>query len=166
VRSAGSNCNRGKAGDPTAQVLSLLKASSDLVSVLNPHELFERLVLRVVEALPSVHGGILWIHDGKVGRLRAMATSGLPIDDATEQSLLSLQLRIGEGLAGSAWQRAEAQFCQTSRGYRDTGEQFSSTNQPVVQHLSEQWPNQIHGAAIPLRVGNEMIGVLELPQPG
>ena len=56
--------------DAATQVMSLFKASSYLVSVLDPQELFSNLVSRVVEALPSVQGGILWVYDAKTGRLR------------------------------------------------------------------------------------------------
>ncbi|MBX0330460.1 GAF domain-containing protein [Oscillochloris sp. ZM17-4] len=99
-----------------AQVMRLFQASSSLVAVLDPEELFATLVSRAVEALPAVQAGALWIYDAKGGRLRAGAAIGLPISAATQQALLGLSLR----------------------------------------------PRRLVCACIPMRVGAEIIGVLEL----
>ncbi|MEI8165070.1 MAG: hypothetical protein WCG26_01790, partial [Chloroflexales bacterium] len=101
-----------------AQVTSLLKLSSYLVSVLDPHEILSSLVPRLVEALPSVQAGILWLDHQ--GRLRPTATFGLALDRATEHGLMTCQIRSGEGFAGLALQRGEPQFVETPLGYRAT----------------------------------------------
>ncbi|MFV9505858.1 MAG: ATP-binding protein [Oscillochloridaceae bacterium umkhey_bin13] len=144
----------------TAQVTSLLKLSSYLVSVLDPQEIQRNLVPRLVEALPSVQAGILWIDHN--GRLRPIATFGLPLDQPAEQALLACQLRSGEGLAGLALQRSEPQIIDTPLGYRDTADQLSTVNEPIFAQLGERLPRRLTAAAVPLRVGSETIGVLEL----
>ena len=152
--------HNGSASAPADQVTSLLKLSSYLVSVLDPQEILANLLSRLVEALPSVHAGILWLDHN--GRLRPSATVGLPLEPATAQLLLATQLRTGEGLAGLALQRAEPQIVETPLGYRDTAEQIGALNLPLFQQLSEQLPRRLTAAAVPLRVGAEMVGVIEL----
>lgn len=49
---------------------NLLDVSTYLVSVLNPNELFAGLVRRVVEVVPAVQAGLLWISTGT--RLRCI----------------------------------------------------------------------------------------------
>lgn len=145
-----------------AQVLSLFKASSSLVAVLDPEQLFSTLISRVVEALPLVQGGTLWIYDPKSGRLRASATTGLPIDEATRDMLLTSSLRSGEGLAGQSFQRGEPQIVETRLGYRDAVGQTPPASAAIIQHMSEHLPRHLACACIPMRVGNEIIGILEL----
>lgn len=150
------------APDAAAQVMSLFKVSSYLVSVLDPQELFANLVSRVVEALPWVQGGILWIYDTKAGRLRASASFGLPIAPATRQALHSCQLRSGEGLSGQALQRGEPLLVESRLGYRDITEPITGPTGVIFHQLSEELPRRLICVSIPLRVGQETIGVLEL----
>ncbi|PDW02152.1 GAF domain-containing sensor histidine kinase [Candidatus Viridilinea mediisalina] len=143
-----------------AQVTSLLKLSSYLVSVLDPQAILANLIPRLVEVLPSVQAGIIWID--QLGRLRPSATFGLPLTPATAQDLNACQLRAGEGIAGLALQRVESQIMSTTLGYRETAALISPINETLFQHLNEQLPRQVTVAAMPLRVGPETIGVLEL----
>jgi two-component system phosphate regulon sensor histidine kinase PhoR len=142
------------------QVTSLLKLSSYLVSVLDPKEITTNLIGRLVEVLPSVQAGILWIDQS--GRLRPSAAVGLTLDPATAQLLMNAQLRSGEGIAGLALQRAEPQIVETPLGYRDTAEQVSNVNLALYQQLSDQLPRRLTAAAVPLRVGASIVGVIEL----
>lgn len=148
------------APDPAEQVTSLLKLSSYLVSVLDPKEILSSLVARLVEALPSVQAGILWT--GQNGRLRPSSVVGLSLEPATAQLLAGAQLRAGEGLAGLALQRAEPQIVETPLGYRDTARQIAGANLALFQQLTEQLPRRLTAAAVPLRAGAEIVGVLEL----
>ncbi|HMQ30047.1 MAG TPA: ATP-binding protein [Chloroflexaceae bacterium] len=143
-----------------AQVASLLKLSSSLVSALDPHAIRSTLVARLVEALPSVQAGILWLDHN--GRLRPSACFGLPLDQPTEQALMACALRSGEGLAGQALQRAEPQIVETRLGYRDTAEQPGPANDQLFHQIGEQLPRRLTAAAVPLRVGAETLGVIEL----
>ncbi len=144
----------------TAQVTSLLKLSSYLVSVLDPQTILSSLLPRLVEALPSVQAGLIWLDQH--GRLRPTATFGLALDPPTEQVLLACQIRTGEGLAGLALQRGEPQFVETALGYRATAELIGTTNEQLFQQMSEQLPRRLTAVAVPLRVGAETIGVIEL----
>lgn len=141
-------------------VSSLLQLSSYLVAVLDPQQIQSGLVVRLVEALPSVQAGILWINYN--GRLRPCSVTGLPLEPHTAQLLANAQLRSGEGLAGLAFQRLEPQFVETPLGYRATAEMVSSSNLPLFQQLGEQLPRNLTVVALPLRVGAETLGVLEL----
>ncbi|NNJ12249.1 GAF domain-containing protein [Chloroflexales bacterium ZM16-3] len=149
-------------GSTAAQVMRLFQASSSLVAVLDPEELFTTLVSRVVEALPAVHGGVLWIYDAKNGRLRAGAAAGLPISAASQQGLLTISLRSGEGMVGIAFQLNEPQMVETRLGYRDIVGQMPPASAAIIQQISEQLPRRIVCACIPMRVGPEIIGILEL----
>ncbi|NTW02093.1 MAG: GAF domain-containing protein [Oscillochloris sp.] len=149
-------------GSVAAQVMNLFKASSSLVAVLDPEQLFTTLVDRVVETLPPVQAGILWVYDSKSGRLRAEATAGLPIDAALRSALLVSYLRSGESLAGMIFQRGEPQIIETRLGYRDVVGHLPPASATIIQQMSEQLPRRLVCACIPMRVGNEIIGVLEL----
>jgi two-component system phosphate regulon sensor histidine kinase PhoR len=41
----------------------MLNVSTYLVSVLDPNELLTSLARRVVEVVPAVQAGLLWLHD-------------------------------------------------------------------------------------------------------
>lgn len=146
----------------TDQVSSLLQLSSYLVAVLDPQEIQAGLVAHLIEALPSVQAGILWINQN--GRLRPSSVAGLPLEPQTAQLLAASSLRSGEGIAGLAFQRLEPQFVETPLGYRATAEQIASTstNAALFQQLGEQLPRNLTVVAVPLRVGAETLGVLEL----
>ncbi|MGQ9925362.1 MAG: ATP-binding protein [Chloroflexaceae bacterium] len=146
----------------TDQVSSLLQLSSYLVAVLDPQEIQAGLVAHLIEALPSVQAGILWINQN--GRLRPNSVAGLPLEPQTAQLLAASALRSGEGIAGLAFQRLEPQFVETPLGYRATIEQVASTstNSALFQQLGEQLPRNLTVVAVPLRVGAETLGVLEL----
>jgi two-component system phosphate regulon sensor histidine kinase PhoR len=146
----------------TPQVLSLLQATSSLVALLNPAALFRSLVDRVIEALPMVSGAILWVDDRDTGRLGAQAVGGPALDAEAAQAVRACYLRAGEGLAGLALQRGEPQLAETMRGYRDTAEYLSPAIGPAFQLLTERLPRRLTAIALPLRVGSETVGVLEL----
>jgi two-component system phosphate regulon sensor histidine kinase PhoR len=142
--------------------MNLLQATSSLVALLNPTELFRSLVDRVVEALPTVSGVILWVDDRDTGHLDAQAVAGSALDAEVITAMLACHLRAGEGLAGRTLQRSEPQFVETLRGYRDTAEYLSPAATPAFQLLTERLPRRLSALTLPLRVGSETIGVLEL----
>ncbi|EFO81078.1 PAS sensor protein [Oscillochloris trichoides DG-6] len=146
----------------SSQVMNLFQAASSLVAILDPDELFVTLLARVVEALPAVHGGVLWIADPKSGRLRASATAGLPLDAPGRQILLSAALRSGEGAAGMVFLRDEPRIVETRLGYRDILGNLPPASATLFQQISEQLPRRLVCACVPMRVGSEVIGVLEL----
>lgn len=142
------------------QVTGLLKLSSYLVSVIDPQTILTNLVSSLVEILPSVQAGVLWLETN--GRLRPKTVLGLPLDAATHEALHHCQLRSGEGLAGLALQHAEPQLKSATRGYQQTAASINPVNDPLFHQLSAQLPSRLTAAALPLRVGSETIGVLEL----
>jgi two-component system, OmpR family, phosphate regulon sensor histidine kinase PhoR len=144
------------------QVMSLLQATSSLVALLNPAELFRSLIDRVVETLPAVNAAILWVDDRDTGRLEVQAIGGATLDAAAMAALHTCHLRAGEGLAGLTLQRGEPQFAETIRGYRDTADYLSPAIAPAFVLLTERLPRRLVALALPLRVGSETVGVLEL----
>jgi two-component system phosphate regulon sensor histidine kinase PhoR len=146
----------------TDEVLSLFNVSSYLISVLDADELQRNVISSVAEALPTVHGGILWLFDAQKGRLRVASICNLPLEPQTRRELEQCQLRIGEGAAGSAVQRGEPRLIETRLGYRDSAPHLPPAAQLLFQQLNEQLPRQLSSLCIPLRVGTELIGALEL----
>jgi len=88
-----------------SQVLNnMLNVSTYLVSVLDPNELLTSLARRVVEVVPAVQAGLLWLRDQQQGAIQIKALHGL--DPLPDRALLDrLRLRLGEGLSGTVWQR-------------------------------------------------------------
>jgi two-component system, OmpR family, phosphate regulon sensor histidine kinase PhoR len=152
----------GQPGDPAEQVMGLLKVSSYLVSMLDPDELLANLLAGVTDALPFVEAGILWSYDRSAGRLRVTSVHGLSLSAELLADLHGVHLRPGEGLAGLALQRNEPQYHQSLHGYRSTADYLSPQNQLLFQQISEALPRRITSVCLPLRVGSETSGVLEL----
>lgn len=159
-RQAARGRRAASAGQPAADLLALLRATSSLVAMLDPERLLPALAASFVEALPSVQGSILWLDLD--GRLRVRAVAGLPLDAAARQALQACQLRAGEAPAGLALQRGEPQLAETRLGYREITGALSQACAPAFQLVGEQLPRRLTSAAIPLRVGAEVVGVLEL----
>lgn len=151
-----------KRSSVATEAMSLFQASASLVATLDPEQLFTSLITRAVEALPAIQGGVLWIYEPKSGRLRASSLAGLPLDDTARQALLASSLRIGESLAGTTFQRGEPQIIETRLGYRDAVGHLPPTSTTIIQQMSEQLPRRLVCACVPMCVGAETIGVLEL----
>nr|MCU0495568.1 GAF domain-containing protein [Chloroflexaceae bacterium] len=156
--------------ETSAQLTSLLQVSAYLVAVRNPDELIPHLVSQVVETLPSVQAGILWLYDRRNNRLRIASTHGLPLDPQTLASLHQFSCSPSEGgLAGVALLQTGPMLRETAHGYRNLTGRNSTREHAIFQRLHEQLPRTLTVVAVPLRVGNETNGVLELlnlgPQP-
>lgn len=143
----------------------LLNVSTYLVSVLDPAELFSGLVRRVVEVVPAVQAGMLWIYDRQQTTLHIEAFYGLELGTATDAAQ-RLRLRPGEGLAGEALRRGEPLLVETRGNYRDLAGRVSPRSAPDVRALLERFPRELTAVVLPLRIGAEVIGVLELMNLG
>jgi two-component system phosphate regulon sensor histidine kinase PhoR len=149
-----------------SEVLSnLLDVSTYLVSVLDPTELFAGLVRRVVEVVPAVQAGLLWIYDRQQMALRLESYYGLDLGPATE-AICRLRLRPGEGLAGEALRRGEPLLIETRSSYRDLARRVSPRSEPDICAFLERLPRELTAVILPLRIGAEVIGVLELMNLG
>lgn len=144
---------------------NLLDVSTYLVSVLNPNELFAGLVRRVVEVVPAVQAGLLWIYDRRQTTLHLESFYGLDFGPASE-AVCRLRLRPGEGLAGEALRRGEPLLIETRSSYRDLARRVSPRSEPDVCAFLERLPRELTAVILPLRIGTEVIGVLELMNLG
>lgn len=144
---------------------NLLDVSTYLVSMLNPNELFAGLVRRVVEVVPAVQAGLLWIYDRRQTTLHLESFYGLDFGPANE-SVCRLRLRPGEGLAGEALRRGEPLLIETRSSYRDLARRVSPRSEPDVCAFLECLPRELTAVILPLRIGAEVIGVLELMNLG
>jgi two-component system phosphate regulon sensor histidine kinase PhoR len=145
-----------------SQVLNnMLNVSTYLVSVLDPNELLTSLARRVVEVVPAVQVGLLWLQDQQQGAIQIKSLYGL--DPAPEQALLDrLRLRLGEGLAGTVWQRGEPMLVEGRGRYQELSSRVGALAQPDIRQLIEALPHDVTGVLLPLRIGKQVIGVLEL----
>ncbi len=147
--------------DPILQLTQLLNISSYLVSIMDLDELLMRVVTQVVDTLPSVQGGILWLYDRRSGGIRVATSYGLPLTSTTYTDLQSCQLEPGEGASGQSLQRNEPILIESRIHYREIIERLNPHNRELFQHISDQLPATLTSVCIPLRVGNEAVGVLE-----
>ncbi len=148
-----------------SQVLSnLLSVSTYLVSVLDPSELLTDLVRRVVEAVPAVQAGQLWLFDRQQNILKVASFSASEHDSGMA-ALLRLRLRIGEGLPGIVFQRAESVIFDR-HSYRDAAARVGARSAQDIRTYLDRLPRNLQAVALPLRIGNEVIGVLELLNHG
>ncbi len=144
---------------------NLLDVSTYLVSVLDPNELFAGLVRRVVDVVPAVQAGLLWIYDRRQTTLHLESFYGLDFGPARE-AICRLRLRPGEGLAGEALRRGEPLLIETRSSYRDLARRVSPRSEPDVSAFLECLPRELTAVILPLRIGAEVIGVLELMNLG
>ncbi|MFQ3630030.1 GAF domain-containing protein [Roseiflexus sp.] len=144
---------------------NLLDVSTYLVSMLSPSELFAGLVRRVVEVVPAVQAGLLWIYDRRQTTLHLESFYGLDFGPANE-TICRLHLRPGEGLAGEALRRGEPLLIETRSSYRDLARRVSPRSEPDVCAFLECLPRELTAVILPLRIGMEVIGVLELMNLG
>ena len=145
-----------------SQVLNnVLSVSTYLVSVTDATELLAGLAQKVVEAVPSIQAGILWVYDRQPDTLRVASVHGLSLADSAE-ALLRLRLRPGEGLAGTIFKRGEPIFFEGRARYREMSINISQQNLPAMETLFEALPRDLTAVVLPLRMGNETLGVLEL----
>jgi two-component system phosphate regulon sensor histidine kinase PhoR len=144
-----------------SQVLSdLLTVSTYLVSLLDPAELLVGLIRRVVEAVPSVQAGHIWLYDRQRNQLR-VESSYVPEDGPGFEALRRLRLRTGEGLPGTVFQRGES-ILLDHRSYREIAARVTPRSVADTRTYLDLLPQSIQAVALPLRIGNEQIGVLEL----
>src|SRR5262245_9749081 len=157
---------RANEAERRGEVLSnLLSVSSYLTSVLDPEELFSGLTQHVVEVVPAVQAGLLWLYDRQQSALRVVSMYGLDFD-ANRELLMRLRLRPGIGLAGVVLQRGEPILVEGRGRYREmTGRTNQSAHADLRQFL-ELLPRDLTAVLLPLRTGNQIIGVLELLHPG
>lgn len=149
-----------------SQVLSnLLRVSTYLVSSLDPELLVPTLAQRVVEVVPAVQAGILWMYERQNTTLRVASVHGLEHGPGVA-ALLRLQLRPGEGLPGNALQRGEPMMVETRVTYRDMASRVSPRILDDAQQYLEALPREVSAVLLPLRIGSEVIGVLELMNLG
>jgi two-component system, OmpR family, phosphate regulon sensor histidine kinase PhoR len=147
------------------QVLSnLLSVSTYLVSVLDPSELLTDLVRRVVAVVPAVQAGQLWLYDRHQNLLEVVSLYA-PTQDAGSEALQRVRLRPGEGLPGNVFQRAESVLFDR-RSYHDAAALVGPRNSPDIRSYLDLLPRELQAVALPLRIGNEVIGVLELLNRG
>lgn len=150
------------AAELRTQVLNnLLNVSTYLVSVLDPDELLFKLTERVVEVVPAVQAGLLWLYDRQRSALRVLSLHGVE-NGPSRDALLRLRLRPGEGLAGTVMQRGEPVLIDGRGRYREMVGHVSTRNQGDFRQLIESLPRDLTAVLLPLRIGSEIIGVLEL----
>src|SRR5690349_20284384 len=97
---------------------NLLSVSSYLTSVLDPDELLTSLARRVVEVVPAVQAGLLWLYDRHQSALRVASTHGIDLG-ASRELPMRLRMRPGVGLAGVVLQRGEPMLIEGRGRYRE-----------------------------------------------
>lgn len=143
-------------------VLNLLDISSRLVALRDTSRLLPSLMEHVVQALPGITGGLVWLLERRTGKLHMVSSSGLPISDATQAALAECQLNPGETLAGVVYQSGERVVLEGRASYHTLATQASPHIRAVLQQLTDQLPTSFTVCGVPLCVDDTCIGVLEL----
>lgn len=148
--------------DLRSQVLNnLFNLSTYLVAVQDLPVLQRGLAEQVVAVVPSIQASILWLYDRQQAALYVAASFGL--DPSTyDEVLAQLRLRSGEGLVGEALKRGEPLLVEGRRLYRDMASSNGPRNLALLRQLADRLPRDLTAVFLPLRMGSEVIGVLEL----
>jgi two-component system phosphate regulon sensor histidine kinase PhoR len=140
---------------------NLLSVSSYLASVLDPDELLVNLARRVIEVVPAVQAGMLWLYDRHQSALRVASVYGLDLGE-NRDVLARLRLRPGVGLAGVVLQRGEPMLIEGRGRYREMTGRTSQNIRDDLRQFLDLLPRELTAVLLPLRIGNQIIGVLEL----
>ncbi len=139
----------------------LLAAAAHLMTIQEPQELMDHVVQQIVTVAPSVQAGIIWLFDRQQGMLRVAALHG-PEWSHQREALNHIQYRIGEGLPGLTMRRGEPQLIHGRARYRDVTGAVHQRNQASMRQFLDALPQDMTALLLPLRVGNDTLGVLEL----
>src|SRR5581483_8350841 len=152
-------------GELRSQVLNnMLNVSTYLVSVLDPIELLTSLARRVVEVVPAVQVGLLWLQDQQ-SALQIKSHYGLT-PEPSPALLDRLRLRLGDGVVGTVWQRGEPILLEGRGRYHDLASRVGRRTQDDMRQLLDLIPRDVTAVLLPLRIGKQVIGVLELLNTG
>src|SRR5262249_46948334 len=144
---------------------NLLNVSSYLTSVLDPDELLASLARRVVEVVPAGQAGGLWLYDRQQSALRIVS---IHRNEPGARRELPPRLRVGPGvgLAGVVLQRGEPMLIEGRGRYREMTARTSPSPNNDLRQFLELLPRELTAVLLPLRTGNQIIGVLELLNMG
>lgn len=145
---------------PTERVRRWMQASTAWLALQEPERLFPALVASFVEVVPALRAAILWL--ATPSGLQPAAQAGLTIPPLLEAQWRQIKLRMGEGVAGLAWQRDTIVQQHGEHSYRELQGLVSTQAQIIFQELSDLLPRSLTITATPLRAGNQFVGVLEL----
>ncbi|WP_298404630.1 ATP-binding protein [uncultured Chloroflexus sp.] len=145
---------------PTERVRRWMQASTAWLALQEPERLFPALVGSFVEVGPALRAAILWL--ATPSGLQPVAQAGLTMPPLLEAQWRQIKLRIGEGVAGLAWQRDTIVQQHGEHSYRELQGLVSAQAQTIFQELSDLVPRSLTITATPLRAGNQFVGVLEL----
>jgi two-component system phosphate regulon sensor histidine kinase PhoR len=160
------------ASDPQrmAEVLANIQTvSAALVGTLSLEKILHGLMARVVQVLPGVEAGLLWLYDRRSGKLRMASFHGLSLDPSLLGALQTCQIVPGEGVAGQAFQANDLVSVVGQTGYHTMVSYTSAQNKALFQKIGEQIPHALLVFCLPLQREGEIVGVMELmhflPQP-
>ena len=139
----------------------LLTAAAHLVTIQEPQELMDHVVQQIVTVVPLVQASIIWLFDRQQGMLRVAALHG-PEWSHQREVLNHIHYRVGEGLPGLTMRRGEPQLIHGRARYRDVTGAVHQRNQASMRQFLDALSQDVTALLLPLRVGNDTLGVLEL----
>lgn len=145
--------------------LALLELAASLVGSKDGDELVGAVLPRLVDALPIIEKGVVWLHDPRTGKLRVAAVVGFDDAPGIVLTLESWQPAPGEGLAGRAFNYPEPLLIQTEQGYSSLIDHVRPGYEPLIARLDEHFAAHLTAICVPLRANDEPLGVLELLCP-
>ncbi|MFN3373185.1 MAG: histidine kinase, partial [Chloroflexus sp.] len=142
---------------PAERMRRWMQVSTAWLALQEPERLFPAIVTGFIEVLPTLRAAILWI--ATPSGLQPAAQAGLAMPALVETQWRQIKLRLGEGVAGLAWQRETVVQQHGEHSYRELQGLASSQAQSVFQALSDLLPRSLTITAAPLRAGNHCVGV-------
>ena len=145
----------------TVQPAHLLALAAQFAALHSTPQFYTAITEQVVATIPHVDAAVFWLYNAQQGILQVASISGIDQTEGTE-IFDQIRLRPGEGLIGMALQRELPQRVEGRARYRELGSPYSQRNQDGLRLLIGQLPRDMAAILLPLRVGGENIGVLEL----
>lgn len=138
----------------------LLDVSQYISSITDAAGVVSHLIERMVDIFPTLDAGVLWVYESTPSSLRV--ASLYAIDPAVATHMERIRLRVNEGLAGIAFRRGLPMSFIGRERYREMSSNLSQDHRPVIDMFIDTLPEQVIVVVMPLHIGKEGVGVLEL----
>lgn len=139
---------------------NVLKLSAQLTAILEPQHLITELVQQSITLTPAFNASLLWLFDRQHNHFMLAAHTGLPQPTQADK-LLPIRLRPGEGLPGAIFQHNDTRLLDY-RTYCELGGRVHLRSEKEMRAYLQQFPRHMQALVFPLKIGNDIIGALEL----
>lgn len=139
----------------------LMHVTAYFLAELNPEALLDKITTTLGEQIPTIDACLLWLYDKSIGKLSLVSHYGLPLQAPIIETLLPIAIKPNESLIGQAYQKNKLLVHTGAISlYGSPISESPDSHKELLQEIANQKPSPITVTAIPLRLHEEIIGIL------